>query len=85
MTAARCRRSQAGVSVIEMTVALLLMASVVAVLGPMMIAAMSIGLRVQAQSENLDEPLAAERRRTAAVHASTVWTASMVTRLTVMG
>jgi type II secretory pathway pseudopilin PulG len=55
MTRPSCRRCQAGMTVIELTVALLLMASVVAVLGPMMTATMNSGRRVQAQSENLDE------------------------------
>lgn len=49
----RCR--QAGMTAIELMVAISLMSVIVAVFGPVMTAAMNSGRRVQAQSESLDE------------------------------
>ena len=48
-------RRQAGMSLIELLVAISLMTAIVAVFGPVMTAAMNSGRRVEAQSGNLDE------------------------------
>ena len=56
MSAAQLRpRRQAGMSLIELLVAISLLSAIVAVFGPVMTAAMNSGRRVEAQSRNLDE------------------------------